>query len=112
MRERGAADRERPLAGVGAGEREARVENLVAAHQLRVAERNLLIVNLDFAVGLHIDRLGDQGIVSPCLLAIAEFQEPGGLRALLIIQAKVALVSVVREGRIQGAVVRGHTRCG
>ena len=73
--ERGVADGEIELAGLGAIEAEADVEDFVGAEQVGVAERDLLVEDADGAVGLAVERDGDGGIVDAGLLAIADAQE-------------------------------------
>ena len=69
------ADGEVILAGLGAVEAEARIEDLVRAEEAGVAEGDLLVEDADVAVGLAVEREGNGGIVDAVLLAVADAQE-------------------------------------
>ena len=87
-------------------ESKARVQDLVGAEQMGIAQRNLLIQNANRAVGLSIQRQWNRRKIHSHLLAVADTQKPGGVCALLIIQTKVALVGLVGEGNFLGVIVR------
>ena len=65
MREGGVPDREVELAGLGAGKPETRIEDLVGAEQVGIAQSDLLIENADVAVGLTVERQRNGRVVDP-----------------------------------------------
>ncbi len=99
------ADGERELAGFGTREAQACIEDLVGAHEVGVAEGDLLIEDADGAVGLAVEGKGEDGVVDAGLLAIADAEEPGVVGVLLVVETKITLVGVVGEGDLRGVVV-------
>ena len=73
---------------------------------MRIAESNLLIENLDAAVGLAVEWQRQSGIVDARFLAVADACRNQELFWLCwIVEAQIALVGVVGEGRVGGAIV-------
>ena len=105
---RSTADRVSPLAGPCAGDGQACIDELVGAERVVVTRGDLLIVNENVAVGLHVDGFSQQVVVLADFLAIADLEEPRGVGVLLEVEAQVALVGVIGKRRVQRAVVGGH----
>ena len=105
----GVADGEVELAGLGAVETEAGIEDLVGTEEVGVAEGDLLVEDADVAVGLAVEGDRNAGVVDAVLLAVADAQERGVGGIDLPVEAKVALVGVIGEGNLDGVVVGGET---
>src|ERR1700733_8856058 len=96
------------LAGLGLGEADAGVDDLVRPPQVRVAERDLLVEKAYSTVGLPVEWEQDGGIVDPGLFAVADADEPGIACVLLIVEAEVALIRVISKGDQLRVVVGGQ----
>ena len=107
--EGGAADGGGELAGLGAGDADAGVEDLIRAEEAGVAEDGLLVEHADAAVGLAVERQRQSRGVEGIFLAVADAQEPGGGGILLVVEADVTLVRVVVERDLDGIVVLRET---
>ncbi len=99
------------LAGLGAVEAEADIEDFIGAEEAGVAEGDLLVEDTNVAVGLAIKGDRNAGIVNAIFLAIADSQE-GGVGAVdLPVEAEVAFVGVIGERYLDGVVTRSQA-CG
>ena len=79
---------------------------------MRVTERNLLIENPDGAVGRAVKRKRNGRIVNARLLTVADAQEPGAVRRLLVVKSEIALIGVIGERYFLGVIVGSHAGCG
>ena len=108
--EGGVSDGQVELAGLGAVEAEADVEDLGPAEEAGVAEGDLLIEDADVAIGLAVEGDGNARVVDAVLLAVADTNKRRVDGIDLPVEAEVALVGVIGEGNLDGVVVGGKTR--
>lgn len=101
------ADGERELAGLGAREAKAGIEQLVGSNDAGPADGDLLIQNALLAVGVAVDDGSEEREVGGVLLEIADPDEEGVLGIGLEVEPQGSLVGEVLRSLERGVVVDG-----